>query len=89
MTAMDIKSHHKTHHRANIGKNKSSKRNKDFANIGPSTREPRKRGLTFRTRYFQFLKNNRVLYKKTDSPLESFFFPRLCRFWFRFLKIVN
>lgn len=81
---MDIKSHHKTHHRANIGKNKSSKRNKDFANIGPSTREPRKRGLTFRTKYFQFLKNNRVLYKKTDSPLESFFFLVCVDFGFDF-----
>lgn len=77
---MDIKSHH----RANTGKNKSSKRNKDFANIGPSTREPRKRGLTFRTRYFQFLKNNRVLYKKTDSPLESFFFLVCVDFGFDF-----
>ena len=80
MTAMDIKSHH----RANIGKNKSSKRNKDFANIGPSTREPRKRGLTFRTKYFQFLKNNGVLYKKTDSPLESFFFLVCVDFGFDF-----
>ena len=77
---MDIKSHP----RANTGKNKSSKRNKDFANIGPSTREPRKRGLTFRTKYFQFLKNNRVLYKKTDSPLESFFFLVCVDFGFDF-----